>query len=115
MRFAAAVALIAAVAVHAASAANWAVSVPAGKAEADRLADEYGLRNAGEIVPESNIFHFKVPTEGNRKKRRAPLPDTDVLAGHSSVAFIEKQNHLTRVKRAPVPQGSPGGTLNHII
>lgn len=38
---------------------NWAVSVKDGS-NPDDIAEEHGLFNAGEILPNSGIFHFKV-------------------------------------------------------
>ena len=87
-------------------------SIPKGKTEADRLAEEHGLRNAGEVLPDSNVFYFKLPrdTDRRRRKRRAAgAADIDVLLRHSDVEFLEKQTEqLTRVKRVPIPQEDAG-------
>ena len=48
------------------SAEHWVASVPKGKGDADRLAEEHGLRNAGEVVPDSNVFYFKLPKDSDR-------------------------------------------------
>ena len=40
--------------------------MPKGKGDADRLAEEHGLRNAGEVVPDSNVFYFKLPKDSDR-------------------------------------------------
>ena len=92
------------------SAEHWVASIPKGKTEADRLAEEHGLRNAGEVLPDSNVFYFKLPrdTDRRRRKRRAAA-DIDVLLRHSDVEFLEKQTEeLTRVKRVPIPQEDAG-------
>ena len=94
------------------SAEHWVASIPKGKTEADRLAEEHGLRNAGEVLPDSNVFYFKLPrdTDRRRRKRRAAgAADLDVLLRHSDVEFLEKQTEqLTRVKRVPIPQEDAG-------
>ena len=92
------------------SAEHWVASIPKGKTEADRLAEEHGLRNAGEVLPDSNVFYFKLPRDTDRRRRRAAgAADIDVLLRHSDVEFLEKQTEqLTRVKRVPIPQEDAG-------
>ena len=88
-------------------------SVPKGKTDADRLAEEHGLRNAGEVVPDSNVFYFKLPKGSDRRKRAAGAADIDVLSRHSDVEFLEKQTErLTRVKRVPIPQEDAGMSMD---
>ena len=92
------------------SAEHWVASVPKGKTEADRLAEEHGLRNAGEVLPDSNVFYFKLAKASDRRRKRAAgAADIDVLLRHSDVEFLEKQTErLTRVKRVPIPQEDAG-------
>jgi hypothetical protein len=94
----------------AASADNWAVSVPKGKLDADRLAEEHGLRNSGEVVPGSNISHFKVPKDADNRRKRAAAADVKTLSEHPDVDFLEEQTErLKRYKRAPVPDQDDTG------
>ena len=87
--------------------------MPKGKTEADRLAEEHGLRNAGEVLPDSNVFYFKLPKGSDRRRKRAAgAADIDVLLRHSDVEFLEKQTEqLTRVRRVPIPQEDPGALI----
>ena len=90
--------------------------MPKGKTDADRLAEEHGLRNAGEVVPDSNVFYFKLPKGSDRRKRAAGAADIDVLSRHSDVEFLEKQTErLTRVKRVPIPQEDAGMAIHQSL
>ena len=46
---------------------NWAVEIPEGVERAEKIANEHGLINGGEIIPDSKVFHFR--TSRRRKCR----------------------------------------------
>ncbi len=89
-----------------AQSSDWAVRLEAG-ADADALAARTGLVNAGEAVPDSGVYHFKLPRSGRRSRREAAALSeraTAVLSGHDQVAEVEHQDTpLVRVRRIPVP------------
>ena len=99
------------------SAEHWVASIPKGKTDADRLAEEHGLRNAGEVLPDSNVFYFKLAKASDRRRKRAAgAADIDVLLRHSDVEFLEKQTErLTRVKRVPIPQEDAGMAIHQSL
>ena len=78
---------------------NWAVSVPDGAEHADIVAGEHGLINRGEVLPESNIFHFEKivadedhasPTTSRRRRRSAERANT-----HRELRDNRKVSNLT--------------------
>jgi hypothetical protein len=83
---------------------DWAVHVKED-ADPDAVAASLGLVNAGEVVPESNVFHFRLPqTAQSRRRKRSPgetAATSDQLRAHPEVALAQEQESLVRVKRAP--------------
>ena len=50
------------------NAEHWVVNVPQGSDRARRLAEDHDLNFLGEVIPETNLFHFSAK-EHHRKKR----------------------------------------------
>ncbi len=89
-------------------ASDWAVEVAAGREAADALAAEAGLVNVGEAIPDSNIFHFRLPEDHRRRSKRAADDADSALLSHPSVSSLERQSEpLVRVRRVPVPVPVP--------
>ncbi len=61
---------------------HWVVSVPQGLARAKRLSEEHDLIFLGEVIPETNLFHFSVK-EHHRKKRSVVENVHQSLTEHS--------------------------------
>ena len=77
---------------------EWSVHLPRGRAAADAFALEHGLINLGEVIPDSNLYHFKYP----RRSRRSIVPSEDVtikLKSHPEVGEVEQQVAKVRNKR----------------
>ncbi len=98
----------------AALASDWAVRVEGGAgvsdADADAMAEEMGLVNAGEAIPGSGIFHFRLPRRARARRDASVLSAraTEALSAHPSVAEVEHQSTpLVRVRRVPVPVPFP--------
>ena len=92
--------------IQASLADNWAVEVPLGQARADKIAQEHDLVNRGEVIPDTNIFHFALDKTGRSKRDLVDLDEINAkLVVHSEVANINHQSDvLNRVKRYPVPE-----------
>eukprot|EP00096_Caligus_rogercresseyi_P013095 TRINITY_DN5750_c0_g1_i1.p1 TRINITY_DN5750_c0_g1~~TRINITY_DN5750_c0_g1_i1.p1 ORF type:complete len:454 (-),score=80.17 TRINITY_DN5750_c0_g1_i1:1399-2760(-) len=74
---------------------DWAIMLPGGIEAANRIAEENGVRNLGEVLPNSDIYHFQSTTSSGRTKREAH-PLQEVL---ESATWSERQTELKRVKR----------------
>ncbi|TRY70805.1 hypothetical protein TCAL_01234 [Tigriopus californicus] len=93
---------------------DWAIHVPGGSKFADDLAKGHSLENLGEVIPESNIFHIRVPKHSRSKRDTASLKIIhDSLESHDQVEWLEHQNTpLKRVKRGPLPPLEPNRFLS---
>ena len=61
---------------------QWVVSVPQGLSRAKRLSEEHDLNFLGEVIPETNLFHFSVK-EHQRRKRSVVESVHQSLSEHS--------------------------------
>ena len=61
---------------------QWVVSVPQGLSRAKRLSEEHDLNFLGEVIPETNLFHFSVK-EHQRRKRSVVESVHQRLSEHS--------------------------------
>ena len=71
---------------------NWAVSVPEGAEHANLVAQEHGLVNHGEVVPDTKIFHLESLSNGGRAKRSV-MDTHENLQKHDKVRKKEAINH----------------------
>ena len=81
--------------------AEWAACLPKGRVAADNLAKEHDLVNAGEIIPDSNCFHF-LPPKGvlhARSKRHVHEEISKRILSHDDVEWAEEQEPKERPKR----------------
>jgi len=65
---------------------QWVVSVPEGVDRAKRLSEEHDLQFLGEVIPESNLFHFSVK-ENHRRKRSVVENVHQILSDHPGINF----------------------------
>ena len=81
---------------------EWVLHVPLGAENAKQVADLHSLDFLGEVIPESNYFHFK--QSGHRAKRSLQ----DLQEGFEKDERINKHlaqdQTLKRSKRVPIPQ-----------
>ena len=89
------------------SAENWAVHVPEGVETAQKLAADHDVHYLGEVLPDSNIYHFKAKESNGRSKRSLSAID-ESLRGHEKVKWAEQQEVLVRKKRGPLPEPQLG-------
>lgn len=82
---------------------EWSVHVSSGASEAIQIAESHGLQYLGEIVPNSNLFHFRC---GPQRVRRSPLTAATFsaethkrLKTHASITDLERLRPQIRVKR----------------
>ena len=81
---------------------DWVLHVPEGKRSADIVASEHGLDNLGEVIPETNLFHFKQNSQKRRKRSLEAL--TEAFEAHPAIrAHMVQDQSLSRVKRGPLP------------
>ena len=82
---------------------EWALHVEDGETTANQLANRYNLINLGEVLPESNIYHFSLKHE-NRKKRSSEYISGihELLKEAPEAKWIEHQTVLKRSKRIPM-------------
>ncbi|CAB4063037.1 PCSK5 [Lepeophtheirus salmonis] len=73
---------------------DWAIKVHGGLEVANQVAKEHGVRNLGEVLPNSDIYHFE-RVHRRRHKREENLFEELM----KSSPWSEKQIELTRVKR----------------
>jgi len=100
-RFATAVVSVALV-ITLSRAEDWAVHLD-DQADANEVAEAHGLMNAGEVIPDSGVYHFRLPAEARRRKRSVHdgAEIAHQLRAHPSIHVAEEQESLVRVKRAP--------------
>ena len=78
---------------------DWAVCLDATEAsDVELFARQNKLRNLGEVVPESNCFHFTNKRRGRRSTRHLDKK----LKKNPLVNWAEEQKPLVRVKRGPL-------------
>ncbi len=58
---------------HAINAEHWVVNVPHGSDRARRLAEDHGLNFLGEVIPDTNLFHFSGKDHHPSKRDLADL------------------------------------------
>ena len=63
------------------STGHWVVSVPEGRDEADRIAEDHGLKNAGEVLPGSNLFHMKIHENSKNRRQGCQMAKFDPFLG----------------------------------
>jgi len=81
---------------------DWAVHLKSEAAASD-LAARHHLENLGEVLPGSNIYHLVAKhNDGGRLHKRDLEELHDILINHPEVEWVEKQDVLSRTKRAPV-------------
>jgi len=81
---------------------DWAVHLKSEAAASD-LAARHHLENLGEVLPGSSIYHLVAKHNvGGRLHKRDLEELHDVLINHPEVEWVEKQDVLSRTKRAPV-------------
>ena len=81
---------------------DWVLHVPAGKHSAEEVAKLHDLDNLGEVIPETNLFHFKQTSK--RKKRSLEDLKEAFEANPAINAHIVQDKSLSRVKRVPLPE-----------
>ena len=81
---------------------DWVLHVPAGKHSAEEVAKLHDLDNLGEVIPETNLFHFKQTSK--RKKRSSEDLKEAFEANPAINAHIVQDKSLSRVKRVPLPE-----------
>ena len=78
---------------------EWTIHLPSGLQAAKEFALEHGLVHLGEVIPDSNLHHFKYP----RRFRRSISPSEDVTSkfrDHPEVGDeVDQQVALVRHKR----------------
>ena len=78
---------------------EWTIHVPGGLQTASKFAAEHGLVILGEVIPDSNTYHFKHP----RRAKRSILPAENLtrkFRDHPEVGLeVEQQVALVRNKR----------------
>ena len=78
---------------------EWAAHFPKGRSRADEFAAEHGLINAGEIIPDSNCFHFLAPFHKRHKRHASHDESIKKALKHADVAWFTEQKANIRVKR----------------
>jgi hypothetical protein len=58
---------------HAINAEHWVANVPHGSDRARRLAEDHGLNFLGEVIPDTNLFHFSGKDHHRSKRDLADL------------------------------------------
>ena len=63
---------------------QWVVGVPQGLERAKRLAQDHDLNFLGEVIPETNLYHFSV--KEHQRKKRSVLENVHMsLSGHPGI------------------------------
>ena len=82
---------------------QWALHVESGEAAANQLASRHNLVNLGEVLPESNIYHFSFKHEQRGKRSAEDISSIhELLKEAPETRWIEHQAILTRSKRVPM-------------
>ena len=83
------------------SADDWVLHVPAGKQSADAVAELHELHNLGEVIPETNLYHFKQKAK-RRKRSLQELQDAFEINPAVNAHYVQDKS-LSRTKRIPLP------------
>jgi hypothetical protein len=79
---------------------DWVLHVPSGLETANLVAKQHNLDILGEVIPETNLFHFK---QSSRRVKRSLEDLSESFEANPHVASHEVQNQvLIRTKRVPV-------------
>ena len=84
------------------SADDWVLHVPAGKQSADAVAELHDLSNLGEVIPETNLYHFKQKAK-RRKRSLQELQDAFEINPAVNAHYVQDKS-LSRSKRIPLPE-----------
>ena len=90
---------------------DWAVCLSSedGAISADDFAASHHLKNLGEVIPDSNCFHFAQESHrGRRRSRRSLRRQERIILNHSNVDWAEKQVPKVRNKRGPLSTRETG-------
>ena len=83
---------------------EWAIHVEDGETVANTLAHRHNLLNLGEVLPESNIYHFALKHEHRGKRSVEDLSSIhDSLNEAPETKWLEHQTSLKRSRRIPSP------------
>lgn len=75
-----------------------------GSTAADKIATKYGMKNMGEVIPDSGYFLLKTLDENNSSRHRRSLKDVGkILFEEPLVDWAEFQSPKVRVKRGFIP------------
>jgi len=81
---------------------NWVLHVPSGKEAALNVAKLHHLDNLGEVIPDSNLFHFK---QSSRRQKRSLRDLKSLFNANPDISSHEVQDQvLSRSKRVPIPE-----------
>ena len=82
---------------------EWALHIEDGEQAANALATRHNLMNLGEVLPESNIYHFSLKHEHRGKRSAEDISEIhEALKVTPEIKWIEHQKVLKRSKRVPV-------------
>mgnify|MGYP003310454088 CR=1 FL=1 len=82
---------------------EWALHVEDGEIAANALAERHNLINLGEVLPETNIYHFSLKKEHRRKRSVGHLSNIQKLLEEASeTKWVQHQAVLKRSKRNPM-------------
>ena len=81
---------------------EWVLHVPQGAKHAEEVGKVHGLEFLGEVIPESNQFHYKQPSGGRAKRSLQDLQEG--FAKDDRIHSHAVQEPVNRVKRVPLPQ-----------
>ena len=64
---------------------HWVVEVKQGLDRAKRLAEEHEVNFLGEVIPDSNLYHFSAKDQPHRKKRSLAEKLEQTLTDHPGI------------------------------
>ena len=73
---------------------EWTVHVPKGVDAANELAQDHGLINLGEIIPDSAHFHMKMPSMRAKRSLQPSHHHHQKIADHPNVEQAEPNNKM---------------------
>merc|ERR1719189_1650498 len=79
---------------------EWAVHVKGGAEMADKLAQRHGMKNLGEIIPQTNYYLLR--TINIHRSKRSISDLDDIFSMDDDVDWAEYQTPKIRVKRGPL-------------
>jgi furin len=78
---------------------EWTIHVPKGKEVADNFANENGFVNLGEVIPDTNNFHMKLPSMRSKRSIQPAHHVSKRILEHPHVLEVEQQVAKIRTKR----------------